>query len=353
MRNFSINNKKGDGAYSSHLITWIILIASMLILLYFLSLIDFSKSIDDQMCHLGVLAKGASGEIKGVIPLNCKTSKICVTRDGSCDEKGRKKEKVSSKEEIYELLANKMADCWWMFGEGKYNFIENKVDNRNLYCSLCYDIIFDDSVASIPGLSGDVKGKNAMVLSRIEFYRYLEKHEVSEGKTYSEYMKLPSADFLEQNFQSSISNGANSAGTTSDLSDVNIPKIDLNKRQYILMGVVNKMSKLKSGAIGGIIGGGGALVAMIIFPPTGALLGFMTVVSGAFLGAEIGTRSAESLNSKDLKDKNFISTIIEGDSGNYYLTPTIVPADLNEQGYNDIVALGCKTITTTSSTSTT
>jgi hypothetical protein len=351
MRTYFIKNKKGEGDSSSHLITWIILIASVLVLLYFLTLLDFTKTIDEQMCHLGILSRGDLGEIKGAIPMTCKTSKICVTRDGGCDEKGRDIERVASKEDIYRLFGNKMADCWWMFGEGKSNFIVQKISDPALYCSLCYDMVFDSSIQSIPGLEGNDKGEDAMKISKIELYRYLEKHEISKNKTYSEYMSLASADFLESNFKSSLPYEGNDVGVTMELREIDVPKIDLNQRQYVLMGVFNRVSVPKSVGFGGLVGFGASAVSTlvasaIISVPTGGVSLLLAV--GSLIGAGVELLRVEAIEAKDLEKTNFISTIIEGKSGNYYLTPTIVPAEPNKEGYSDIAALGCKTITTMS-----
>src|SRR3970282_1658217 len=58
------------------------------------------------------------------IPLNCKRSYVCVTEDDSCESLTDPiKEKVETQEEAYGVLANEMANCWWMFGEGKVNYV--------------------------------------------------------------------------------------------------------------------------------------------------------------------------------------------------------------------------------------
>jgi len=95
--------------------------------------------------------------------------------------------KVETLPEIYKVLADEMADCWWMFGEGKINYV-GKDFKSNLYCSICTQLAFDDSLRDIE-------------ISEKEFYQYLEDNEISEGKSYLKYLfDLDNVEQLEESF---------------------------------------------------------------------------------------------------------------------------------------------------------
>ena len=55
------------------------------------------------------------------IPLKCSRIYICISKDGTCERMTKPEvKKVKTEDEIYNILAEEMATCWWMFGEGKY-----------------------------------------------------------------------------------------------------------------------------------------------------------------------------------------------------------------------------------------
>ena len=100
-------------------------------------------------CYPHIIAhRGASGYLpEHSIPayelaINLLTNYIepdlCLTKDGNCDKMAGsyESEKVNNAEEVYQILADEMADCWWTFGEGKLNYVGSDFKS-NLYCSLC------------------------------------------------------------------------------------------------------------------------------------------------------------------------------------------------------------------------
>ncbi|MEM3074792.1 MAG: hypothetical protein QW727_02525 [Candidatus Pacearchaeota archaeon] len=158
-------NKKGD-ITSTQIVVIIVLIVSFLVILYFFYLLYFNSSIvDKESCHTSVIAKATLPEPRGVrlgdFSLACKTEKVCITTkslvDGNCrGELGKSyiTERVSknSKEnnrEINSILADKMAECWAMMGEGKISVFSRELlsGEDELKCVICSRISFDrDSV---------------------------------------------------------------------------------------------------------------------------------------------------------------------------------------------------------------
>jgi len=180
-----MKNKKG--VTTKALVTWIVLIVSFIILLLLFFRLDLGKETEQDTCHYSVVARAtaisSTNLLKEAIPLNCKTQYICISEDGTCEKLTSPEiEKVKTKEEIYEVLANQLSECWWMFGEGKIDYVGKELLANNLYCSLCSQIAFDDSLMNIEELeSGEI--------NRYNFYEYLAKTEMSsEEVTYWDYL---------------------------------------------------------------------------------------------------------------------------------------------------------------------
>ena len=70
--------------------------------------------------------------------------------------------KVKTETEVYGILADEMADCWWMFGEGKVNYVGKDLPEKQLYCSICSQLAFDNSLEEIfPEILKDYQFPNA------------------------------------------------------------------------------------------------------------------------------------------------------------------------------------------------
>ena len=94
-------------------------------------------------------------------------------------------------------------------------------------------------------------------------------------------------------------------------------KINLDNQHYIVMGITSEISKLKwlgIGAVGGLI--------LAPFLGVGTIVGAIIVVAGGVGG-------------------NFVGIIVEGASGNEYLSPSIV--EVNSDKFK---SLDCKSVTT-------
>ena len=294
--------KRGE-LTTSQLVMLIILITSFIIILFLLFRLNLGEQTNQEICRNSVIARGSPVLPTETIPLNCKRSYVCVTEDDSCESLTDPiKEKVETQEEAYGVLANEMANCWWMFGEGKVNYVGEDF-TENLYCSICSQIGFDDSIKEI-----FPEGK----VEKEALYKYMQENKVSgREETYLDYL------YGTNNLQE--------IKEELDAQSLGFGLIDTNKQYYAMMGITSDVSKLKWATAAA-----GAALAIAFTPLVGAHWGLtigIAVISGTG-GAGAGTVGA---------------FVVEGLSGNEYLAPSVI--EVNSQEFKD---LDCKSITTLS-----
>jgi hypothetical protein len=295
-----INKKKKGEMTTEQIVLLIILIVSFVIILFFLLRLNLGKTTDEETCHNSVATRGAGVLPKESVPLNCKTQYVCITQDGSCEAMTSPQiEKAKTKSEVYSLLANLMADCWWMFGEGKLNYVKDQLTG-NLYCSICSQIAFDNSIDFFENNQIDEK----------EFYTYLSEKNTSSGEmSYLYYLtELNDVSGVEQALKE---------------SSKNFGKISLDKQQYIVMGIINQVGVVTWVGTGIAVGAG---IAIAIVTGGASIPATVAILGGATIGGTAGY---------------FAGTTIKGESGQEFLTPTIVEA--NSEKFK---ALKCSAIKT-------
>ena len=109
----------------------------------------FSSQVTKDTCRASIVARGI--ELKGISvgqifgsSLKCETEKKCISMGGTCP-KNYEVITVSNENAIKKELANSMADCWSMVGEGEINFFgKNALETKN--CIFCSVIHFDENV---------------------------------------------------------------------------------------------------------------------------------------------------------------------------------------------------------------
>lgn len=297
-----MKEKKGE-LTTTQLVTIIILIASFAVILFFIFRLNLGETTDNEICHNSVITRGTSVLPTESVPLKCQRSYVCITEDGSCEAMTKPvKEEVDAKEEVYNILAEEMANCWWMFGEGKVNYVGDDFF-ESLYCSICSQIAFDDSVREV--ITEGVVDKEGL-------YTYMQDNNVAgKDETYLSY--LYGTDDLSE-----IKSILNEQG-------VNFGPIDLDKQYYAMMGITSEVSTLGWA----LVGTGAALsVALLPITGTGWGIGFGVAVMTGAGGATGGS---------------LLGIMVDGLSGNEYLSPSIIEANSQE-----FEALGCKSITTLS-----
>jgi len=281
--------RKGE-LTTEQIVILIVLVASFAVILFFIFRLNLGQETEDEICHNSVITRGKSILPTETFPLKCKRSYVCLSVDGKC-EKMVKPDliKVETKEEVYKVLADELADCWWMFGEGKVDYV-GKDALPELYCSICSQVAFDDSVKDVFG--------GANEFDKEKFYEYLSKNEKSKGETYLEYLF-----------------------NTNDLSNIysgDFGKISLDKQYYSLIGIKSKTSEL-----------------------TWATLGTLTFVAGVLTGGSIWVVGVLALSVGG--GGYFVAPIVSGGSGNDFILPSLIKANSPE-----IDSLGCDFILTSS-----
>ncbi len=311
MKNKKIFNfrKKGE-LTTQQIIMLIILIASFVIILFFLFRLKLGSETDSEICHNSVITRGSSVIPSDAVPLKCSREYVCITLDGSCDGMTNPEiEKVKTSSEVYSTIADKMAECWWTFGAGQVDYIGKDFFVKDNYCSICSQILFDDSLSGIEDFeSGEI--------SKDELYDFMTMAQYSESQTYAEYLfDTNDIDLLKQ------------TASENQSVDVIFGKISLGKQYYIVMGITSEVS----GRVWKIAAGGTIFVVGLFtgYSWPGLIAGAILVASGEFTGKINPEIAAIS---------------VEGDGvENTFMAPTIV--EINSKSFE---ALNCYDVTTLS-----
>jgi hypothetical protein len=296
--------KRGE-LTTTQIVTLVILLISFAVILFFITQLDLGRTTEKEVCHNSVVARGSSVLPENSVPLNCQRTYVCISEDGSCEQMTNPNlKKVKTKEEVYEILAEEMADCWWMFGEGEINYV-GKDTIPEFYCSICSQIAFDDSIY---GEEGRIFEEGEF--EKREFYRYLFEEEFSDGETYSQYLYGTSSFESFEGFLTS--------------NDLEFGIVDLTNQYYVLTGM--------TGEINSIVGAGiGAISATIFTVATGGIgalgsIGALVAIGG--VGAAGGF---------------FLTPVVESVFGYKYIPPVLL--EVNSEEFE---SLDCKSITTLS-----
>ncbi len=270
---------------SQQIVILVVLIASFAILLFFLFRLNLGEETDKELCRNSVLLKGKS-VFKDSTLLNCKKSYVCLTADGDCDSSelfNPEIVKVQTEEEIYRTLGDEMRDCWWMFGEGRVNYVGDDL-TRNNYCSICSQVVFDDSVKTI------FDGKSE--INRETLYTFLGDNNVSgSGDSYLKYLYgFEEVDLIKEHL---VNQG----------TDWGVINMESPNGYLITTGIKSEVGKLNWVVVAGSVGAvGTATVALalgiIAAVPSGglslvaagaAITGVITsAVSGGVIGGALG-----------------------------------------------------------------
>lgn len=309
-----IINKRGE-LTTQQIILLILLIASFIVILILLFRLNLNSESEAEICHNSVVVKGSSVIPADSTSLKCSRNYVCITKDGSCNDLTKPiTKKVSSEEEVYSVLADLMAECWWMFGEGKIDYLGDKALKNN-YCSICSQIAFDDSLLEIEKFS---KGN----ISKDILYSYLAVEEYSEGQTYAQYFfKTNDIEALKQQI-SGLDNNNLSVGTFGN--------IEIGKQYYVMMGITSEIGNTYKWI-------GAGLASLALVTPVGWVGGAIIIGTGVGVGAGGGTVA-------DLFDPEIGAIIVEGDGiDNAFMAPTI--QEVNQDRYE---SLNCKDVLTLS-----
>ncbi len=144
------SNKRGE-LTTQQLVMIIILVLSFAIILFFIFRLGLGKTTDREICHDSIVKKSSPvlGKLSG--EFNCKTTNTCISGGGKCNDLTAENTisvDANNKDEIFKAIADEMADCWWMFGEGKLDYIGANAASKKT-CAVCSYIAFDDKIKNL------------------------------------------------------------------------------------------------------------------------------------------------------------------------------------------------------------
>jgi hypothetical protein len=172
-------NKKGE-LTTSQIVTLVILIVGFAIVLIFLFRLNLGQISNKEICHNSVVlnSKSTLGST-----LNCKSSYVCVSGGEDCENfvpDTTMEINASDENETFKIIADEMASCWWMFGEGEANFKEYlsySEGGLGDHCAICSVMKFDSEVQ-----------EKLSIIDYDRFYNYLANTKKDGGETYLKYL---------------------------------------------------------------------------------------------------------------------------------------------------------------------
>ncbi len=172
-------SKKGE-LTTQQIVILIIVITSFVIILFLLFRLNLGETSNKEICHNSVVLKSKGEGLVG--KLDCKTNYVCISGGGDCEDISPTAtikidlSKPNAKNETMKAIADEMADCWWMFGEGELNYVGATIGGGT-NCAICSIVKFDNKI-----LEKDYK------ISYREFYGYLNSISKDATKTYFTYL---------------------------------------------------------------------------------------------------------------------------------------------------------------------
>ena len=288
-------NKRGE-LTTTQIVTLIVLIASFVIILFLLFRLNLGGTTDVQLCHNSIVQRG-SAVTANIVPLNCKTHYICISANNECEDSRMPNPDdvvtVKSEDEMYHALAEEMADCWWMYGEGKVDYLGEADVQEELYCSVCSSVIFDKSVLAELGVTN---------LNQDTFNLYLTSNNISQGKTYAEYF-----------YNQEIPEGTSITIINPDTNQPYSPfSFDLGKAFYIVTARSGKGTLLEI-TVTAVVGAIAVVAITLAIVGTGGTI--LIPITAGLVGVGIGGAGGHA-----------IGTFIESE-GNKILIPMLIPQE--------------------------
>lgn len=150
-------NFEKKGIAQTTVVGVILLIIGVGILLMFLYRIQYSDLADTEVCRESVTLRaaslGATYKFAELVPLNCKTSKICITNGGECKSNFPGEtiltKKVKTSNDISKAIADEVLSCWDMMGQGRMTLVNEGLGTKfgfgkvGAHCTICSRIALD------------------------------------------------------------------------------------------------------------------------------------------------------------------------------------------------------------------
>lgn len=222
-------NKVGSGMY--YIIVSLILGLMILTISLFWIFGEYfgDDEIDWQVCRQSILLRASLPEadlvalktdVKGAFPLKCKTEVVTI-------------DSAKNLEEVYKKISDAVVAGWYMFGEGKLDFIHRDYIKSQTLCMAFARIHFDENVVR-EFSENSIDGQKRF----INYYRST-KIENSKG-TYDDYLPI----YLE---------GEPSEGGNLVVNWGNVSFSPEANKDYLLVYRINKVSGFTAGAYGGFL----------------------------------------------------------------------------------------------------
>ena len=180
-----LGNKKGE-ITTSKIVTIILLVLGFGIALYFWFTVNLGNLTDEQICHNSVIQKATGQGIVG--KLDCRTQYVCISGGGECEGINPSDtikldldfSYAVAEEQIMKAVADEMATCWWMFGEGQVSYFDfNQVGVLGqTACAACSIVKFDEEITK----------RFITETSQGDFYDYLARTPKDDTHTYFSYL---------------------------------------------------------------------------------------------------------------------------------------------------------------------
>ena len=173
-----INEKRGE-ITTQQIVMLIILILSFSVILFLIFRLDLGQITNEEICRNSVILKGKSTFKTG--NLDCRTSYVCISGGGDCEGINPTKtievkgDSAEIEKQVMKALAEEMASCWFIFGEGKVDYVSGGAF-ENVACSICSITSFSEEIGEIESITYE------------KFYEYLKTAPKSNSQTYLQYL---------------------------------------------------------------------------------------------------------------------------------------------------------------------
>ena len=226
-------NKRGE-LTTTQLVTIIILIVSFIIILFLIFRLNPGEQTNKEICHNSVVLRAKSAVFAG--PLDCRTNYLCISGGDDCSFVSASKIEVDlnkndAEDKIKEFLAKEMADCWYMFGEGKVSY-EGGFTERSVHCAVCSIVEFDEKIQ-----------EKFPKITYSELYDYLRKTKRENSQTYLKYLYdvnevslIPDAEYFNLQLDKEIDTSVKHSILTG--VDMNIKLIFGEKDRYLSVFII-------------------------------------------------------------------------------------------------------------------
>ena len=295
VKNNKLNKKtrcfqQKKGLERNVIIVMILVVITLGFLVFLLIKVGIDKMPDEEACHEAVIYRGTisnamkhggdAGQIldqKAVdmISLKCREKNVVI--------------KSGDRLEVKKEIADEMARCWAMLGEGKINFFGNPLWEEGQRCIVCSKIKFEGEAAKVDKIGGD------------EFSIYLAENNIPEKQiTYSDFLAGASEHLQYQKLEKDPNNKniANSIDTSA---------MEGYSVVYTMWTKENWQKTLLSNFAGVAVG---VAVPLVACHAVGAVVGSLTfgagflinvacMVGAGYAGAYIGSQVNEGVNALD------------------------------------------------------